>query len=70
MTKQTTYVQRPYRKAWMSAGIFLATVVVGGLAIFAATNLDNLKAGTNGNTLTATSRDSLIEHVKNHDIII
>jgi hypothetical protein len=54
----------------MSAGIFLATVVVGGLAIFAATNLDNLKAGTNGNTLTATSRDSLIEHVKNHDIII
>ncbi|MDR0606823.1 MAG: hypothetical protein LBG52_00330 [Candidatus Peribacteria bacterium] len=59
-----------YRKARMSAGIFLMTVIIGGLTIFAATNLDNLKAGANGNTLTAANWDSLIEHVKNHDLII
>ncbi|MDR2415815.1 MAG: hypothetical protein LBD75_04330, partial [Candidatus Peribacteria bacterium] len=71
MKKQTTCVQKPsYRKAWMSAGIFLTILVVGGLAIFAASNLDDLKAGANKNTLTATSWDALIEHVKNHDIII
>ncbi|MDR2190392.1 MAG: hypothetical protein LBP53_04300 [Candidatus Peribacteria bacterium] len=68
---KTTGVQKSgYHKAWMSAGIFLTTVIVGGLAIFAATNLDDLKAGANGNMLTALNRDSLIDHVKNHDLII
>ncbi|MDR2190992.1 MAG: hypothetical protein LBP53_07700 [Candidatus Peribacteria bacterium] len=68
---KTTGVQKSgYHKAWVSAGIFLTTVIVGGLAIFAATNLDDLKAGANGNMLTATGWDTLIDHVKNHDLII
>ncbi|MDR2190422.1 MAG: hypothetical protein LBP53_04465 [Candidatus Peribacteria bacterium] len=68
---KTTGVQKSgYHKVRISAGIFLTTVIVGGLAIFAATNLDDLKAGANGNMLTALNWNMLIDHVKNHDLII
>ncbi|MDR2189741.1 MAG: hypothetical protein LBP53_00680 [Candidatus Peribacteria bacterium] len=45
-------------------------MVVGGLAIFAATGLDSLKSSENNNQLTALNWDTLIEHVKNQDGVV
>ncbi|MDR2415235.1 MAG: hypothetical protein LBD75_01090 [Candidatus Peribacteria bacterium] len=53
-----------YTKVLVSALIFLSTICVGGLAILTATNLDDLKAGANGHTLTSNSWDTLIDSVK------
>jgi hypothetical protein len=51
-------------KIWVSALIFLSTVIIGGLAILAATNLNDLKAGANGYKLSSNSWDTLIDSVK------
>jgi hypothetical protein len=42
--KKRQPVKSLYHKTWVSAGIFLTTVVVGGLTIFATTDLDALKS--------------------------
>ncbi|MDR0651586.1 MAG: hypothetical protein LBG59_09690 [Candidatus Peribacteria bacterium] len=64
MTQHTKTPISLYTKVWVSALIFLSIVMVGGLTILAATNLDELKAGANGHTLTSHSWDSLIDVVK------
>jgi hypothetical protein len=50
-------------KVWVGVLIFLSILVVGGLAIFAATNLNDLKAGANKQRLTSKSWDTLIDSV-------